>query len=179
MYSKRTRRAKPCVSPLRVCERELLVRWRGSLVCHTARGFFLCIGLAVAFRPDGHEVAVATLNGHLTFFETQTAQQVGCIEARHDLGYARSETDKVTAKKLASNRHAFFPNLQYFQSLYSYIQNSACTPLICKSTNTVDFIFRSNEDSSRVSRTAAMERHCWQLVIPNLSAFILSRMSYY
>ena len=69
------------------------------------------IGLAVAFRPDGHEVAVATLNVHLTFFETQTAQQVGCIEARHDLGYARSETDKVTAKKLASNRHAFFPNL--------------------------------------------------------------------
>lgn len=66
----------------------------------------------MTFRPDGHQVAVATLNGHITFFEPETAQQVGCIEARRDLGYARLDTDKVTAKKLASNRYVYFYSLR-------------------------------------------------------------------
>lgn len=59
----------------------------------------LLLGLCVAYRPDGKEVAVATLNGHITFFDPQTGNQVHCIEGRNDLSSGRSETDIITAKK--------------------------------------------------------------------------------
>ncbi|VVC44497.1 Hypothetical protein CINCED_3A007791 [Cinara cedri] len=56
-------------------------------------------GLCVAFRPDGKEIVVATLDGQLLFFDVQTATQVGSIEGRNDLGSGRKDTDLVTAKK--------------------------------------------------------------------------------
>ncbi len=54
---------------------------------------------AVAFRPDGGEVAVASLNGHITFFDARTSAQTGVIEGRKDLGSGRADADLVTAKK--------------------------------------------------------------------------------
>ena len=54
---------------------------------------------AVAFRPDGLEVAVATLNGHISFFDAKSSSQSGTIEGRTDLGSGRSDTDLITAKK--------------------------------------------------------------------------------
>ncbi len=54
---------------------------------------------AVAFRPDGNEVAVATLNGQITFFDCRTTAQTGCIEGRSDLGSGRADSDLVTAKQ--------------------------------------------------------------------------------
>ena len=54
---------------------------------------------AVAFRPDGLEVAVATLNGHISFFDSKSSSQTGTIEGRGDLGSGRSDTDLITAKK--------------------------------------------------------------------------------
>ena len=56
---------------------------------------------AVAYRPDGEELAVATLNAQISFWDARTAQQVGSVEGRHDLGYTRKEGDKITAKKSA------------------------------------------------------------------------------
>ncbi|KAJ9599045.1 hypothetical protein L9F63_010502, partial [Diploptera punctata] len=56
-------------------------------------------GLCVVYKPDGKEVAVATLDGQITFFECKTSQQVGSIEGRNDLGSGRSDTDLITAKK--------------------------------------------------------------------------------
>lgn len=56
-------------------------------------------GLAVAYRPDGKEVAVTTLNGNITTFNVQTADETGCIEGRNDLGSGRSDTDIITSKK--------------------------------------------------------------------------------
>jgi periodic tryptophan protein 2 len=56
-------------------------------------------GLCVSYRPDGKEVAVATLDGQISFFETKYANQTGNIEGRNDLGAGRSEVDLVTAKK--------------------------------------------------------------------------------
>jgi periodic tryptophan protein 2 len=44
-------------------------------------------------------VAVATLNGHITFFETKSSTQTGAIEGRKDLGSGRSDADLITAKK--------------------------------------------------------------------------------
>lgn len=58
-----------------------------------------CLGLCVAFRPDGKEVVVATLDGQLLFFDVRTASQVTSIEGRNDLGSGRSDTDLITAKK--------------------------------------------------------------------------------
>lgn len=37
-------------------------------------------GLAVEFRPDGREFAVATLDGAIVFFEPRSSTQVGSIE---------------------------------------------------------------------------------------------------
>lgn len=56
-------------------------------------------GISLAFKPDGQEVAVATLNGQISTFNLRTSQQVASIEGRNDLGSGRSETDLITAKK--------------------------------------------------------------------------------
>ena len=57
--------------------------------------------MAVTFHPDGDEVAVATLNAQISFYNANTANPTGSIEGRHDLGYTRKEGDKITAKKSA------------------------------------------------------------------------------
>ncbi|XP_070546732.1 periodic tryptophan protein 2 homolog [Ptychodera flava] len=54
--------------------------------------------LCVAYRPDSREVAVATLNCHITFWDVYSGTQTGSIEGRHDLGSGRRETDYITAK---------------------------------------------------------------------------------
>ncbi|XP_067116836.1 PWP2 small subunit processome component [Osmerus mordax] len=61
-------------------------------------------GLAVSYRPDGQELAVATLNGEISFWNPQTAAQLGSIAGRHDLETGRKETDKITAKQLAKGK---------------------------------------------------------------------------
>ncbi|XP_029644445.1 periodic tryptophan protein 2 homolog isoform X2 [Octopus sinensis] len=60
--------------------------------------------LALAFRPDGGQLAVATLNASITFWDSQSAVQTGSIEGRHDLGYFRKLEDKITAKKSAAGQ---------------------------------------------------------------------------
>lgn len=55
--------------------------------------------LCVAFKPDGEEVAVATLNGNISIFNVKTTQQVASIEGRNDLGSGVSDIDLVSAKK--------------------------------------------------------------------------------
>ncbi len=62
---------------------------------------------AVAFRPDGNELAVATLNGHITFFDARTSTQTGAIEGRKDLGSGRADADLITAKKSLEVRMLF------------------------------------------------------------------------
>lgn len=56
-------------------------------------------GLFVTFKPDGQEVAVATLDSQITVFNIRTAQQVANIEGRNDLGSGRADTDLITAKQ--------------------------------------------------------------------------------
>uniref|UniRef100_A0A1A7YT44 PWP2 periodic tryptophan protein homolog n=1 Tax=Iconisemion striatum TaxID=60296 RepID=A0A1A7YT44_9TELE len=58
-------------------------------------------GLCVTYRPDGQELAVATLNGEISFWNPQTASQTASVAGRHDLETGRKETDKITAKQLA------------------------------------------------------------------------------
>ncbi|XP_076749162.1 periodic tryptophan protein 2 homolog [Xylocopa sonorina] len=56
-------------------------------------------GLYVTYKPNGEEVAVATLDGQISFFHCKTGTQTGSIEGRNDLGSGRSDTDLITAKK--------------------------------------------------------------------------------
>jgi periodic tryptophan protein 2 len=59
--------------------------------------------LAVCFRPDGKTIACSTLDAQITFININEVDQqavCGSIECKHDLGYSRKDTDKVTAKKL-------------------------------------------------------------------------------
>ncbi len=60
--------------------------------------------LAVAFRPDGKELAVSSLDATITLWDPDTGTQLGSIEGRHDVGYSRKETDKITAKKSAAGK---------------------------------------------------------------------------
>ncbi|NWZ95606.1 PWP2 protein, partial [Nesospiza acunhae] len=60
--------------------------------------------LVVAFRPDGKELAVAALNGQITFWDHDNAVQTGSIEGRHDLQMGRKELDKITAKQAAKGK---------------------------------------------------------------------------
>lgn len=60
--------------------------------------------LAVAFHPDGRQLAVAALDACITFWDTQNAIQVGSIEGRHDIGYFRKLEDMITAKKSAAGQ---------------------------------------------------------------------------
>lgn len=67
----------------------------------------MCIlpsALSVAYRPDGQELAVATLNGEISFWNPHTAAQTGSIVGHHDLETGRKDTDKVTAKQLAKGK---------------------------------------------------------------------------
>lgn len=61
-------------------------------------------GLSVTYRPDGQELAVATLNGEISFWNPHTATQTGSVAGRHDLQMGRKETDKITAKQSAKGK---------------------------------------------------------------------------
>ncbi|CAH2063821.1 unnamed protein product, partial [Iphiclides podalirius] len=60
--------------------------------------------LQLAFRPDGEEIAVSTLDGNISFFNSTTCDQNGSIEGRNDLGSGRSDTDLITAAKMLKTK---------------------------------------------------------------------------
>ncbi|CAB3241185.1 unnamed protein product [Arctia plantaginis] len=60
--------------------------------------------LQVAFRPDGEEFAVSTLDGNITFFNTTTCDQTGSIEGRNDLGSGKADTDLITPEKMLKTK---------------------------------------------------------------------------
>ncbi|XP_061483500.1 periodic tryptophan protein 2 homolog [Rhineura floridana] len=59
---------------------------------------------SVAFRPDGNELAIACLDGQITFWDHENAVQTGSIVGRHDLQMGRKELDKITAKQAAKGK---------------------------------------------------------------------------
>lgn len=64
-------------------------------------------GLYVTYKPNGEEVAVATLDGQISFFNCRTAVQIGSIEGRNDLGSGRCNTDLITAKQNLKGKYVF------------------------------------------------------------------------
>ena len=61
--------------------------------------------LAVAVRPDGNELTVASMDGQLTFWQPDAAVQVGSVEGRSALGGGRRKTDKVSAKTMEAGKY--------------------------------------------------------------------------
>jgi len=59
---------------------------------------------AVAYRPDGHEIAISALDGEIKFWQPEVSLQIGSIEGRKDLGSGRRKTDLVSAKSLSGSR---------------------------------------------------------------------------
>ena len=67
--------------------------------------------LAIAFRPDGKEVAVSTLDGQITFFNIQDSKQTNVIEGRKDISGGRKLDDRVSAANSTSTKS--FNSLAY------------------------------------------------------------------
>ena len=64
--------------------------------------------LAIAFRGDGHQFAVATLSGDINFFDPHSAEQMGVgIEGKNDLGSVHYEKEEV------SDKNRYFSSLHY------------------------------------------------------------------
>ncbi|UZJ52882.1 hypothetical protein CBS101457_002202 [Exobasidium rhododendri] len=56
-------------------------------------------GLAVTFRHDGAEICVASLDGHLSFFDPREGgKQNGVLECRRDIAPGRKIDDKISAR---------------------------------------------------------------------------------
>lgn len=73
--------------------------------------------LAIAFRPDGKELAVSTLDGNLAFFDVSLGKQTNIIEGRKDVSGGRKASDFRTAANSSSGKS--------FNSL-AYTADGAC-----------------------------------------------------
>jgi periodic tryptophan protein 2 len=60
--------------------------------------------LALAFRPDGKELAASTLDGQITFFEVQEGKQTNVIDGRKDVSGGRKADDRVAAANSSSGK---------------------------------------------------------------------------
>ena len=50
------------------------------------------------------QIAVSTLDGNISFFNTTTCDQTGTVEGRNDLGSGRADTDLITPEKMLKTK---------------------------------------------------------------------------
>jgi len=60
--------------------------------------------LALAFRPDGKELAITTLDGQVTFYDVDQGRQKSVIEGRKDISGGRKADDRITAANNSSGK---------------------------------------------------------------------------
>lgn len=60
--------------------------------------------LAIAYRPDGKELAVSTLDGQITIFDTVEGKQMNAIQGRKDISGGRKADDRMTAANSTSGK---------------------------------------------------------------------------
>ncbi|KAK9474492.1 WD40-repeat-containing domain protein [Dipodascopsis tothii] len=73
--------------------------------------------LAIALRPDSKQVAVATLDGQISFWDVDLGKQVAFVDGKRDVAGGRHESDRFAAKNAARSKH--------FRTL-SYTADGAC-----------------------------------------------------
>ena len=67
--------------------------------------------LALAFRPDGKEIAASSLDGQVMFFDVALGKQTSVIEGRKDISGGRKADDRMAASNNASGKA--FTSLTY------------------------------------------------------------------
>ncbi|KAJ3217190.1 hypothetical protein HDU67_008319 [Dinochytrium kinnereticum] len=67
--------------------------------------------LSLAFRPDGKQLAVASLDGMISFWDVELGRQAGYIDGRMDIAGGRNSTDRITSSNSLSGKH--FTSLCY------------------------------------------------------------------
>lgn len=60
--------------------------------------------LAVTFRPDGKELAIATLDGQVTLYDVDHGKQTSVIEGRKDVSGGRKADDRMAAANNSSGK---------------------------------------------------------------------------
>ncbi|RCI03258.1 hypothetical protein CU098_004251, partial [Rhizopus stolonifer] len=60
--------------------------------------------LAVAFKPDGKEIAATTLDGQITFWGTEEGNVLNTIDGRKDIMGGRKKDDRTTADNASSGK---------------------------------------------------------------------------
>jgi periodic tryptophan protein 2 len=60
--------------------------------------------ITIAYRPDGRQLAVSTLDGQIHFWDLQVAKLVSSIEGRKDIGGGRKATDRMSAANAANTK---------------------------------------------------------------------------
>lgn len=84
--------------------------------------------LGLSMRPDSKEVAVTTLDGHITIFDVEEAKQLHMIDGRKDIIKGRHLGDRFAAKNSA--RAAYFSTIDYAFDGFSLVaggnNNSLC-----------------------------------------------------
>jgi len=81
------------------------------ITCFGFKSYFIIVAFHVvvllvvthSFRPDGKQLAVATLDGQISFWDVVNAVQTGSVDGRHDLQVGRRVADRITANKMAGN----------------------------------------------------------------------------
>lgn len=67
--------------------------------------------VCVAFKPNGEDVAIATLNCVINVLDVKSAEQLYTIECKKDIGFGMSAGDIVSAKK--NFESAYFSSIVY------------------------------------------------------------------
>ena len=67
--------------------------------------------LALAWRPDGKQLASSTLDGQIYFWDPHNAELAGTISGRRDIAGGRLRSDRRTAANTSSGR--CFTSLAY------------------------------------------------------------------
>lgn len=67
--------------------------------------------LSVVHRPDSKQIAVSTLDGQLSFWDLETAEQLSHVDGRRDISGGRKVGDRMTAANNPATKH--FTTVRY------------------------------------------------------------------
>ncbi|KAL7748419.1 U3 snoRNP protein [Sorochytrium milnesiophthora] len=111
--------------------------------------------LAIAFRPDGREVGVSTLDGTISFWRMSDAKQVHQIEGRRDIVGGRKVDDFTTAEN--SGQGKSFNSLCYTAD-GQYVLAGGNSKYVCIYNVETSMLIKRFQISHNVSLDGIMEQ---------------------